>query len=123
MLNKKIVEIAWEISSSTASITGAVAAIADPPQIQVPTPISVATSAGICKCLLTIKAVKKDAVRVITITQSEWAPTFRTLTQGTLKAIDLIGFDVVREFNFVCLKNSQFISEHMEFLDFCIQNL
>lgn len=40
-LKKKITEIDWAISSSSASITGAVAAIADPPQIEEPTPISV----------------------------------------------------------------------------------
>ena len=39
MLKRKITEIAWAISSSLASITGAVAAIADPPQIEEPTPI------------------------------------------------------------------------------------
>jgi DNA-binding transcriptional LysR family regulator len=45
------------------------------------------------------------------------------LAKGSLKAIDIIGYDVLREFNFVCLKNSQFTSEHMEFLDFCINCL
>lgn len=38
MLNKKITEIDCATSSSLASITGAVAAIADPPQIEEPTP-------------------------------------------------------------------------------------
>ena len=42
MLNKNITEIDWAISSSSASITGAVAAIAEPPQIDEPTPIKVA---------------------------------------------------------------------------------
>ena len=41
-LNKNITEIACATSSSSASITGAVAAIAEPPQIDDPTPIKVA---------------------------------------------------------------------------------
>ena len=47
MLKKKITEIAVAIDSSLALITGAVAAIADPPQIEEPTPISVAILVGI----------------------------------------------------------------------------
>lgn len=39
ILNKKITDIDWAISSSSAWITGAVAAMADPPQIEEPTPI------------------------------------------------------------------------------------
>ena len=37
-LKKKMTEIAWATSSSSASITGAVAAMAEPPQIEDPTP-------------------------------------------------------------------------------------
>ena len=40
-LKKKITAIAWAISSSSASIIGAVAAIAEPPQIEEPTPTSI----------------------------------------------------------------------------------
>lgn len=40
-IKQKITEIACATSSSSASITGAVAAIADPPQIEDPTPTSV----------------------------------------------------------------------------------
>ncbi len=46
-LNKKITEMAWATSSSTASITGAVAAIAEPPHIDEPTPISIDIFSGI----------------------------------------------------------------------------
>lgn len=46
-LKRKITEIDWAISSSFASITGAVAAIAEPPQIEEPTPIRVETFAGV----------------------------------------------------------------------------
>ena len=42
ILNRKITEIDWATSSSSASMTGAVAAIADPPQIEEPTPIRIA---------------------------------------------------------------------------------
>ena len=41
MLKKKIVDIDRAISSSSASMIGAAAAIADPPQIAVPNPIKV----------------------------------------------------------------------------------
>ena len=41
ILKKKIMEIAWATSSSSASITGDVAAMADPPHIEEPTPTSV----------------------------------------------------------------------------------
>jgi len=67
-----------------------------------------------------IKALVADGLGITFIYENA---VRQELSQGTLKAIDLLGFDVVREFNFVCLKNSQFISEHMEFLDFCMQNL
>jgi len=39
MLKKKITEIACATSSSSASMTGAVAAIAEPPQMEDPTPV------------------------------------------------------------------------------------
>ena len=44
MLKKKITEIAVAMDSSLALITGAVAAIAEPPQIDHPTPTKVAIS-------------------------------------------------------------------------------
>ena len=47
ILNKKITEIAWAISLWLASMTGAVAAIAEPPQIEEPTPIKIEDLAGI----------------------------------------------------------------------------
>ena len=48
ILNRKITEIACATSSSSASITGAVAAIAEPPQIDEPTPTSVEIFSGMC---------------------------------------------------------------------------
>ena len=47
-LKKKITDMAWATSSSFASITGAVAAIAEPPQMEEPTPIRVEILEGIC---------------------------------------------------------------------------
>ena len=46
-LKKKMTEIACATSSSFASITGAVAATAEPPQIEEPTPTSMEIFAGI----------------------------------------------------------------------------
>ena len=48
MLKKKITEIACATSSSSASMTGAVAAIAEPPQMEDPTPTSVEIFPGTC---------------------------------------------------------------------------
>ena len=45
-LKKKITEIDWATSSSSALITGAVAAMAEPPQMEEPTPMRVALFAG-----------------------------------------------------------------------------
>jgi len=47
-LKKKITEIDWATSWSSALITGAVAAIAEPPQIDEPTPIRVDIFDGMC---------------------------------------------------------------------------
>ena len=60
-LKKNITDIDCATSSSSALITGAVAAIADPPQIDEPTPISIAEFFSILSILFityaTIKAV------------------------------------------------------------------
>ena len=40
-LNRKMTEMAWAISSSSAPMTGAVAAMALPPQMEDPTPMRV----------------------------------------------------------------------------------
>ena len=52
-LKRKIVEMDFATSSSSASMTGAVAAMAEPPQIDEPTPIRMAVFDGICKRRLT----------------------------------------------------------------------
>src|SRR5699024_4248767 len=47
-LKQKITEMDWATSSSSASITGAVAAMADPPQMDDRAPTSVEISTRIC---------------------------------------------------------------------------
>ena len=73
-LKKNITEIDCATSSSVASITGAVAAIADPPHIDEPTPTSVAefTSTFIIFCIM--YASTRDVEIVHTIIGSDWAP-------------------------------------------------
>ena len=45
-LKRKITEMAWAISSSSAPMTGAVAAMAEPPQMEEPTPTRVGDIGG-----------------------------------------------------------------------------
>ena len=63
-LNRKITEIDWAISSSSAPMTGAVAAMALPPQIDEPTPTRTALLELICNILYIIKAITSDVVMV-----------------------------------------------------------
>ena len=51
-LNRKITEIDWAMSLSEALITGAAAAMALPPQMEEPTPTSVAISRSMFIILL-----------------------------------------------------------------------
>lgn len=75
ILNRKITDIDCAISSSSASITGAVAAIAEPPQIDEPTPIRHAVLGLIFAIFITIKAVMRDVEIVLTITGRLLPPT------------------------------------------------
>ena len=75
MLNKKMTLMACAISSSSASITGAVAAIAEPPQIDDPTPTRVEILVGILRARCRAKEITSDVVIVATIMGSERAPT------------------------------------------------
>ena len=63
-LNRKITEMDWAISSSSASITGAVAAMAEPPQMEEPTPMRVAIFPGICRARLMRKATMREVAMV-----------------------------------------------------------
>ena len=67
-LNRKMVEIEKTISLSLAPITGATAAIAEPPQIAVPAPIKVVVSSGSFSNLPTPQAIPKAASSVNIIT-------------------------------------------------------
>ena len=64
ILNRKITDIAWAISSSCAFITGAVAAMAEPPHIEESTPISVAI----------LVAERSEERRVGKECRSRWSP-------------------------------------------------
>ena len=63
-LKKKITAIDCAISSSSASITGAVAAMADPPQIEEPTPTSIDVFAGTLRAFRIIHEMIRDVVIV-----------------------------------------------------------
>ena len=63
-LKKKITAIDCAISSSSASITGAVAAIAEPPQIDEPTPTSTDVFAGTLSTFFITPAIIRDVVIV-----------------------------------------------------------
>ena len=75
ILNRKITEIDCAISSSSASITGAVAAIAEPPQIDEPTPIRHAALGLIFAIFITANAVMRDVEIVLIITGRLLLPT------------------------------------------------
>ena len=66
-LKKKITAIDWATSFSSASITGAVAAMADPPQIEEPTPTKIDVLAGTFKTLRKSHAITKEVVIVQSI--------------------------------------------------------
>ena len=74
-LKRKITLIAWAISSSSASITGAVAAMAEPPQIEEPTPTSVAIFPGILSARHSTKATTSEVAIVERMMGSDVAPT------------------------------------------------
>ena len=74
-LNRKITEIDWAISSSSAPMTGAVAAMAEPPQIEEPTPTSVEILEGIFNSFCMIKAITSDVVIVERIIGKDCSPT------------------------------------------------
>lgn len=59
-LKKKMTEMDCATSSSFASIIGAVAAIAEPPHMEEPTPIKVAILEGICRYFAAINAINNE---------------------------------------------------------------
>ena len=74
MLKKKMTEIACATSSSSASMTEAVAATAEPPQIDEPTPTSVEILPGMCISLCSSHATTSDVVIVTTMIGSDCLP-------------------------------------------------
>ena len=75
ILKKNITEIAWAISSLSASTTGAVAAMAEPPQIDDPTPTRIEIFLGIFKALHKIYETISDVAIVLIIIGMEIFPT------------------------------------------------
>ena len=75
MLNRKMTLMACAISSSSASMTGAVAAMAEPPQMEEPTPTSVEILPGMCMTRHSANEMTSDVVMVDTMMGSELAPT------------------------------------------------
>ena len=78
MLNKKITEIAFAISSSSALMTGAVAAIAEPPQMEDPTPTKVAVLLSRLNFFCNNHAQNREVVIVDKIIGKEVVPTIKT---------------------------------------------
>lgn len=78
MLKKNITDMAWAISSSSASITGAAAAMADPPQIDEPTPTSVAMWSLMSPVLDAMNATNSELDMVDRMIGSDSLPVFNT---------------------------------------------
>lgn len=76
-MNRKMTEIDCAISSSSASITGAVAAMAEPPQMEEPTPISVETLEFMWRSLYSRNDTIKDVVIVDRMMGSDCCPFSR----------------------------------------------
>ncbi len=75
-LNRKMTEIACATSSSSARITGAVAAMAEPPQMEEPTPMSVAIFPGTFMTRHITNATMSEVAMVEAIMGRLVAPTF-----------------------------------------------
>ena len=73
-LNRKMMEMDWATSSSLALMTGAVAAMADPPQIDEPTPMSVAILPGMPSAFETTNATTSAVQMVVTMMGSDSQP-------------------------------------------------
>lgn len=78
ILKKKITEMDCATSSSFASITGAVAAIAEPPQMEEPTPTKVAVLPGTRSSLCSTNAMIRDVLIVLRMMGSDCLPVSKT---------------------------------------------
>ena len=74
-LKRKMTDMDWAISSSSAPMTGAVAAMAEPPQIEEPTPTRVEMDAGIFISLYSTNAITSEVAMVEAIMGRDVAPT------------------------------------------------
>jgi hypothetical protein len=92
MLKRKTVLMALVTSSSSALITGATAAMAEPPQMEVPTPINVVALPETLSNFPAKKAVTKTAVKVNAITARDIAPTFIILKKFISKPRRIIEY-------------------------------
>ena len=81
-LKKKITEMDWATSSSSASITGAVAAMAEPPQMEEPTPTKVEILEGIRRALCSTKAMSRETAMVQTMMGRDCLPVFSTTVKS-----------------------------------------
>ena len=84
-LNRNTTDMACATSWSSALMTGAVAAMAEPPQIEDPTPMSVAVRPGTCITRHSTAAVISDAEMVDRITGSDITPTWANCVSGNPK--------------------------------------
>ena len=92
MLKKKMVDIDKAISSSSASMIGAAAAIADPPQIAVPNPIKVRKWDFRWKTFPKIIAARKATVIVGRLIFKEDKPVEATVAIGKLNPMKIIEY-------------------------------
>ena len=84
-LKKKMTDMACATSSSSAPITGAVAAMADPPQMDEPTPTSVEMLDGMCSARWRPHAMARAVVMVHTMIGSDCAPVLTTTARSMPK--------------------------------------
>ena len=98
-LKRKMTDMDWAISSSSAPMTGAVAAMALPPHMEEPTPISVDILDGMCSSFCISHATTREVVIVDKITGREALPTLPMVARFNPKpssttAVCSIFFDV-----------------------------
>jgi hypothetical protein len=84
-LKKKMTDMACATSSSSAPITGAVAAMADPPQMDEPTPTSVEMLDGMRSTRWRPHAMASAVVMVHTMIGSDCAPVLTTTARSMPK--------------------------------------
>ena len=70
-----------------------------------------------------LNVIKKLVEKNLGITFLYEAAAEKELLEGTLVRIDLEGFDIVRDFHFVCLKDSQFEKASLSFFEQCLDAL